>query len=327
MPKYIMEIFSRDEGISIRSIRHRMRNYFRDILWDVGFKVAPFALNWLSTLSRETLHTIGRTIGSLWYTMVSSSRTLGLDNLDLVYGTSVSRKEKTSFCRESFKSILVCMLDYYHFSFHTESIMDLVTMDRATEEKMQALVEGGQGVLVFSSHLGNWEMLAAYFGRFITANLLARPQEQFVHFVADCRNRYHVSTLSDSTIITMKKILQKLKKGEFIGFILDRNIKNASGMMIDFMGHPAFTPYFPVKLALKSGAPVVGMFMIPEGKGYRLYIEDPIHVTLMEDLETTYRYYTDLFLKVIEKYIRMYPEHWFWAHKRWGRPKGVVAFE
>jgi KDO2-lipid IV(A) lauroyltransferase len=222
-------------------------------------------LKWLGKLSREDLNAMGGIVGAFWYAVVTSSRRLGLSNLDLVYGDSIAPDEKLRFCRESFKNILKCMLDYYHFSFRTDSIMDLVTMDRATEEKMRSLVESGQGVLVFSSHLGNWEMLAAYFARFVNARLLARSHDQFKHFVEDCRSRYNVGTYSDNTLVTMKKIVLGLKKGEFIGFVLDRNIKNTHGMMIDFMGPPAFPPFFPVKLALKSGVPVVGRFMVPEG--------------------------------------------------------------
>ena len=112
-----------------------------------------------------------------------------------------------------------------------------------------------------------------------------------------------------------------------VSFIFDRNLSHSKGIIAEFMGKPAFTPYFPVNIAMEGHVPVVGAFLIQEGRNYRLHVEDPIEVKPLQNKEETYRYYVKIFLDLIEKYIRHYPEQWFWAHKRWGRPKGVVRFQ
>jgi len=49
-------------------------------------------------------------------------------------------------------------------------------------------------------------------------------------------------------------------------------------------------------------------------------------VRVLDNKETIFRFHTQAFQDIIEKYIRNHPGQWFWAHKRWGRPKGAVVF-
>ena len=306
--------------------RRRLRVFSRGVLWRIGRVLAPYVLKALRSLPRDTLHAIGTGFGSAWFHLIASSRGLGLDNLDRVFGKSVPRDQKEYFCRESFKNILECMLDFYYFSFHPEEIESHILADPEAEERVRAILDKGRGALVFSAHIGNWELLASYMGRIAPINLLTRRHKDFNHYVTDCRARHHVDTIYDDSMTSMKKILRRLRQGEMVGLIIDRNLRHVDGMMVDFMGSPAFTPYYPVKLALKTGAPVIGIFLLQEGPFYRLHIEDPIEVKMLDDIETTYRAYTRAFLQTVEKHVRTHPEQWFWAHKRWGRPKGTVTF-
>ncbi len=312
--------------VRYKRLKRRLRVFSRGILWRIGRILAPFILKALRSLPRDKLHAIGTGFGSAWFHLIASSRGLGLDNLDRVFGKSVPRGQKEYFCRESFKNILKCMLDFYYFSFHPEEIESHILADPEAEERVRAILDKGRGALVFSAHIGNWELLASYMGRIAPINLLTRRHKDFNRYVRDCRARHHVDTIYDDSMTSMKKILRRLRQGEMVGLIIDRNLRHVGGMMVDFMGSPAFTPYYPVKLALKTGAPVIGIFLLREGPFYRLHIEDPIEVKMLDDIETTYRVYTHAFLKTVEKHIRTHPGQWFWAHKRWSRPKGTVTF-
>ncbi len=35
------------------------------------------------------------------------------------------------------------------------------------------------------------------------------------------------------------------------------------------------------------------------------------------DEQENIRLYTAAYTKILEKYVRLYPDHWFWMHKRW----------
>jgi lauroyl/myristoyl acyltransferase len=57
-----------------------------------------------------------------------------------------------------------------------------------------------------------------------------------------------------------------------------------------------------------------------------LFVEEPIEMKPLESRGATYRHYTQAIADIIGKYVREYPGQWFWAHKRWGRPKGKVGY-
>lgn len=303
----------------------RLRKILRAILWKLGEVLAPAVLWGFGMLPRETLHAMARGIGSFWFHAVRSSRQLGMENLDLVYGDSISPEQKAIICRESFTNILTCMLDYYHYSSRTGEYRDKVVMDPVSEARVKALLEKGTGAFFFSGHLGNWELLAGYMSLYARAWVLSRRERNFNHYIVDCRLRHGVGSIPAHETLP-RDIISRVRRGDWVGFVLDRNLRNTKGLMVDFLGSPAFTPYFPILLALKSNVPVVGIFMVQEGSGYRLIVEEPIEVRPLESREATYRHYTQVFSDIVAKQIRAHPGQWFWAHKRWGKPKGAVAF-
>jgi KDO2-lipid IV(A) lauroyltransferase len=218
------------------------------------------------------------------------------------------------------------MMDFYYFSHRKESSEIKVLVDPACEEKIRSITGNGKAALILTAHLGNWELLCGYLRRFGKISLIARDQKDFDRYVVECRNRYGIGTIHDSSS-NAQLISDILARGEMVIFIFDRNLSHTKGIITKFIGYPAFTPYFPVNIAMNGHVPVVGAFLTQEGRNYRLHIEDPIEVKPLQDKEETYRYYVKIFLDLTEKYIRLYPDQWFWAHKRWGRPKGDVAFK
>jgi len=319
-------VLSKLSATNNRPFKRRFRKSLRDILWSVGKVLTPPVITIWRHMPRGVLLALARGVGSLWYNLIPSSRQLGLNNLDLVFANTISKKEKARICRESLKSILTCMMDFYYFSHRKESPEFKVLVDPACEEKIRSITGKGKGALILTAHLGNWELLFWYLRRFGKISPLARNQKDFERYVVECRARYGVGTIYDSSSST-QLISDILARGEMVAFIFDRNLSHTKGIIAEFMGHPAFTPYFPVNIAMNGHVPVVGAFLTQEGRNYRLHIEDPIEVTPLQDKEETYAYYVKIFLDLIEKYIRLYPDQWFWAHKRWGRPKGDVAFE
>jgi len=137
------------------------------------------------------------------------------------------------------------------------------------------------------------------------------------------RAKHGIKTVHDSSA-EVKELTGRLNKGELAFCILDRNVSHAKGVVVDFMGQPAFTPYFPVNLAYWGQVPVVPAFLIEEGLNYRLIVEEAINVEALATKHETYLHYTERFLGAIEKQIRQTPDQWFWSHKRWSRPKGTV---
>jgi KDO2-lipid IV(A) lauroyltransferase len=117
---------------------------------------------------------------------------------------------------------------------------------------------------------------------------------------------------------SMGRILRLLREGEVVGVLLDQNVAWQEGVFVNFLGELACTNAGLALLALKSGAPVIPVFNIRQADGrYRVVMEPEIPIIKTGDKDSDVEKNTALFTSVIERYVREYPDHWFWLHQRW----------
>lgn len=294
----------------------------RKILWPIGAQLAPGILWILERLGRDHLASAGTFIGSVWYLLSIPDQRLGRDNLDYCFGNTLSEEQKEEICRESFKNIIKCMLDFFYFSFRPQKAWEHIRIEKQTKERLDKIMHGHRAALILTAHLGNWELLSGYLQRhYKDMEFIAHNQGEYDRFTVDCRMRYKVGTIQDDSTDSAT-IVRKLETGKLIGFVFDRNLSHSKGIIASFFNKPVYSPYFPVNLARYSGAPVIGMFLVQEGRDYQLVVDEPIYVHSEKTSRETYQRYVQIFLDITEKYIRQYPSQWFWGNKRWHRPKG-----
>ena len=93
----------------------------------------------------------------------------------------------------------------------------------------------------------------------------------------------------------------------------------------EFFGIPAATTPAIALFALRTGAAVVPGFLIwdAELQKHRLRLDPPVQLIDTGDLDRDVLENTRLFNKILEGYIRKYPDQWLWIHRRWKtRPEG-----
>ncbi|MFQ5780764.1 MAG: lysophospholipid acyltransferase family protein, partial [Nitrospiria bacterium] len=113
------------------------------------------------------------------------------------------------------------------------------------------------------------------------------------------------------------ELVELLRKGESVGFLLDQNRPRGEAVFVDYFGRPAATHKGLAILALRTKAPVVPVFMIRQKEGHRMIIEKPLVLTRTGTLKRDIVEATALFTRKIESYVRRYPDHWLWVHRRW----------
>jgi KDO2-lipid IV(A) lauroyltransferase len=102
----------------------------------------------------------------------------------------------------------------------------------------------------------------------------------------------------------VRGLLSAMKVGETVGILMDTNMTPPQGVFVDFFGIPACTASGLARIALRTDAAVVPGFTV-------------------WDPEADAVANTALFTKIIEDYVRKYPDQWLWVHRRWKtRPEG-----
>ena len=190
------------------------------------------------------------------------------------------------------------------------SIKGLGIIDKALSQK--------RGFIVLSAHLGNWELLAGWFGlKKYPVNVLARRlrYEKFDDWMNGLRRKMGVNVVMRDE--SAKTILKLLKEGQSIAILADQDISSLDGVFVDFFGRPAYTSTAPVILALATAVPIIPVFIVREGNGHTIYVEEPLELEITGNKENDIKVNTGKWSKVVESYIRKYPSQWVWMHNRW----------
>jgi KDO2-lipid IV(A) lauroyltransferase len=86
------------------------------------------------------------------------------------------------------------------------------------------------------------------------------------------------------------------------------------GVFVPFFGVPASTSRGLALISMRTGAPVLPMFIRRMGDGRHRVEADPM-IDAPPDGDVVA--YTAAFNRCIERAIRRAPEQWFWMHNRW----------
>jgi len=123
----------------------------------------------------------------------------------------------------------------------------------------------------------------------------------------------------------VRGLLGAMKKGETVGILMDTNMTPPQGIFVDYFKIPACTASGLARIALRTDAAVVPGFTIwdPVLRKYRLHFDPAVELVRTGNDETDIAANTQLFTKIIEDYVRRYPDQWLWVHRRWKtRPAG-----
>lgn len=267
---------------------------------------------------------LGSFLGSLAYIMLPKYRNITLSNLRSVFAGEKSENQIREIARDVFRNLGQTAAEC--FSLRKLSREDIL---RLVEEKNLSLIgealSQGKGVIVLSSHLGNWEMAPIY-GLAAGFDVTVIAREIYYHYynklLVSLRSSKGVKTLYRDDKRILRKSLEVLSSNKVLGIVPDQDVDSVDGVFVDFFGKETYTPTGPVNIAMLSGAPIIPVFTLREKNRLRLFVEEPIYVEKSGDREKDVIKYTQKWSDVVERYIRKYPSQWVWMHKRWKtRPK------
>ena len=186
----------------------------------------------------------------------------------------------------------------------------------AVEEALAA----GRGIIFVTGHLGNWELAAAYAAaRGVSLDAIVRgmANKQFDAYLNSTRSALGMTVVHDADAV--RRTPRSLRDNRGVAFVADQGVKGLASTYVNFFGRPAKTPRGPAVFALRLDVPILfgTAIRMPSGK-YRMMFE-PIPVTTTGDREKDVDTIVATYTSVLEKWVRKYPEQYFWHHRRWRR--------
>jgi KDO2-lipid IV(A) lauroyltransferase len=288
-----------------------------------------YALAWclvktVGRLPRAWARAAGIALGQVVYLLHGKLRRVGMRNLAMVFPEKSSR-ERRRILRGEFTSLGRQLAEVCLFPRYTrQNVSEVVIYDGY--ENFEQAAQRGKGVLFLTGHLGGWELSAfahALYGhplRFVMRPLDNPYLDRLVR---------HYRTLHGNTAIAkddpIRELLRAMREGATVGILMDTNVMPPQAVFVDFFGIPAGTASGLARIALRTDAAVVPGFTVwdPALGKYRLRFDPAVPLVRTGDTAADVLANTQQFSKVIERFVRQYPDQWLWVHRRWKtRPPG-----
>jgi len=257
-------------------------------------------------------------LGRVWFQVDRRHRKIALNNLKIAWGNELSENERRTIARRNFIHLAQVLLELPYLKKLTPDRLDgFVTFDGI--EHFKNALQKGRGVLLLASHFGNWELMALAFSlRYRPINIVVRPLDN--PFLDNLITK--IRTGGGNQLIpkkgSVRKMLRLLSAGEVVALLLDQNPAWYEGVFVPFFNEIACTNKALSTIALRTGAPVIPAFNVRQPDGsYRIFGEPEVVLARSGDTTRDIEENTAKFNKIIETYVRRYPEQWFWVHQRW----------
>jgi KDO2-lipid IV(A) lauroyltransferase len=191
---------------------------------------------------------------------------------------------------------------------------------------LQDALTSGKGVVLISSHLGNWEVLLQYVCSLCKPIILYRPIKLKAVDELLVKQRVQLgNSLAPSTKEGILSLIKQVRKGGVAGIAADPEPSLSSGVFVPFFGVPALTSKFVPSLVKDRKAEAVFMhaLRLSDGSGYRVVIEAAPDALYGEDIEAA----VAALNQGIEKQVRQAPSQYMWNMKRFKkRPDGEAKW-
>jgi len=260
----------------------------------------------------------GRMLGRLSWYLLPVRRRLATENV-FNAGIAADRKEAARIAKASFLSFGMLAAESLAASrLITPETLDAHVELEIPEASRRLFEDPDAGIILASSHLGNWELsghIISFTKKLVAvARRMNNPYAQA--FMLKRNPRRNIEIVSKRSNERMA-LLRPLRNGQLLGLISDQHA-TSHGIMADFFGRPAKTVSSPARLHLLTKCPIICGNCIRTGPmQFKMIATEPLVYSATGDRDADILRITTDLNRQIEMLIRQYPEQYLWAHRRW----------
>jgi KDO2-lipid IV(A) lauroyltransferase len=287
-----------------------------------------FVFRWISL---KGVVFFSKIVGILTFYLYKKYRERVIGNLSLAFGNEKDSKEIRRLAKEIFYHFTLTPLETVYLAANGIPFERfLLNIKIEGKEHLDAALARGKGVIALGAHFGSFTLLGTR---------LAIEGYPFNLIINVGRFRklwgrlaYYQGIVGQQTIplkpvsASIKKSLNCLHRNEILYIVADEQ-QRRGGLPVPFFGQVAYTPPGPAIFSLKTGAPILPMFVLRDDELNRtLVIKGPLQFEPTKDERRDIERLTYQFTKAIEETVRQYPTQWAWLNRRWKlpRPKGEL---
>ncbi len=269
-------------------------------------------LSWLHVVVTQ-LHPASRyrwskRLTKFFFFILALRKTTALKNLRLAFPDRSEQwyKKTIHACYQSYSWNLI------HFIGFPESFLDIqikVTGREALDEALQQ----GRGAILVTGHFGSWEILGAWLGQngYPAAPIVQKQRDPGANlFFYERRQSVHLHQIwqkAGSAAMT-----DAIRQGKILCLLSDQDARK-KGLFVSFFNQPSSTPKGTAVFHYRTGAPMILGVCIQQSPFRYEILFKAIRPPAKRNLTGL----TQIYTAEMETIIRLYPEQYFWFHRRW----------
>ena len=185
-------------------------------------------------------------------------------------------------------------------------------------EHLDAAMARSERALAVTAHLGSWELLSlapTLIG--YPVSIVVRPLDSgwLDRLVARARRSGGIEVIAKRH--AARPMLEALRRRRIVALLLDQNASRREGVFVPFFGRLASTSRSAAVLSLRTGAPILPVFIRREDQTRHVITFEPALPEPRGSGEDAVVELTAGCTEAIERAIRGAPEQWLWLHDRW----------
>ena len=293
----------------VRWVSHRLNGAFIVGASYLGSRYAPLPVSW------PIAHAGAWLVGHC----MSSVRDALVDNLRAVF----PGESDAQLRGRAYRTCHAYTDDWMDFmralSWPREKVIERFAYDHG--ERLTDALALGRGVILVTGHFGNWEagsVMMRALGLPLTVVAMPEPDPTVNWLRHRVRTSLDVDTLEvRQSLDTPLQIRRRLGEGRMVAMLIDRHVDRDHvpvtmfGRRTHFLGTPALLAYL-------TGAPLVPIFLVREGRGrFRVLPEEPIIVDRSRPRDLQVELAAQRVATLLESQILARPECWYQFYRYW----------
>ncbi len=259
---------------------------------------------------------LGRRLGIVAFWVNKKRRLIAYANLKAAFANEKSPRELRAITKRVYQNMVQTFMEVLNLTKvnkrYAEKYIEVINMERIRDAS-----QSGRGTILMTAHFGDWE-LSSLVSSAVGFPITVLVREQKMKRLNELLNRLRES--NGCKVIRkgmdVKNLIRALRQKNIVGILADQDA-GKNGVLVDFFGRPTSSHSGSMEIAKHTDSLILPAFIVRiAGAYHKLYLEEYIDFRNTQSPDAV-RDNLQKYMRVLEKYIREYPDQWLWLHKRW----------
>ncbi|HTM56906.1 MAG TPA: lysophospholipid acyltransferase family protein [Candidatus Udaeobacter sp.] len=271
---------------------------------------------WLTALMASLPLWLGYSLASLFtevhFRLFPGRRHNALANLAVALPRA-TRRDRLQVVRRMMRSYNCMLFEFFRLPHLTRrELMESVEVEG--REHLEQAVARGRGVILASSHIGNWELgavMLAHWGYTLHAVAGVQLTRWLTPAVRETKTELAIHTVSPED--GFRRLLRALEHNDLVALMVDGDVYS-HGQPVEFFGRETQFPSGPGVLAQRTGALIICGYCDRVARGrFRIVFEPAIDPARFESVQAI----NAAVARTVERHIRDHIDQWCIFRPMW----------